>query len=333
MIFEHAVNTLPEVLAGTGYPYQEHEGGIVAAFSMATLQELNSRNVPNPLSCVQCEKLFRDKPAGWESLKPDQKKRYLRADIRLSLHTLRVGNRALAAFGWRHDNWLEAKFFRSFSDKTGLPITNKNQSIHTGSLLADLLRILALCPRGVPRKIESNPEKRNLSNVGRYLLHVYSGEVSQHLSLMRRGGTKRIWLEAITSPGQHSVSGFSVRQEPTTIRKYIGPELGELVVDFNCSNFVVKSPFIFPRQVTYTCILTRFDSFKLQLGDDHWGLESDRSITSSYKDDKVVLSRIAEFVGSRISLKGPSETKIPAPTNVENESDDEEGLDEESNDD
>ena len=322
MIYEQAVHSLPEVLAGTGYPSQDHEGGIVAAFSMAVLQELNARNLQNPLSAIQCERLYRKKAKAWKSAKKGGKPRYLRADLVVNLHNMKVANSAMSAYGWRHANWLEAKFFRSYHQQTGLPKINDNQSQHTGSLLADLFRILALTPRGVPQKIQSNRNEVNRSNVGRYLLHVYSGKIDQHLSLKTSKGSLRDWIQALTTPGQQHVSGLTVSSEPQTIRKHVGHGLESLEIDFTSTNFVIEPAHDQKKIVTHTCILSRIDSFSLKIDKNRWGVSEDRTIQSSQTDDRIDFNEVSNFVGARIELKGEKETMKPIPTGISDDMDD-----------
>lgn len=317
MIFEQAFHYLPEILSGKSYPRQDHEGGIVAAFTMAVLQELNARNAANPLSLIQCEKLYRPKAASWPSLNKNSGPRYLRADMRVSLHEMKQGNSSLSAYGWRHANWLEAKFFRAFHAQTGMPKANGNQSLHTGSLLADLYRILALCPRGVPRKLDRAADQINRSNVGRYLLHVYSGRVDQHLSLNMRGHGERQWIRAITKPGQQSLENFLLQSEPSAVRQHVGTGLTDLRLDFNCTNFVISPVETQPKSVTYTSILTRIDAFKLTRDGVFWGVGDDRAVTCSAEDDASAYKAISEFVAARIEIKPEIETQKPVPSDIE----------------
>ncbi len=314
MIYEQAIQSLPEILSGSGYPSQEHEGGIVAAFSMAVLQELNARNIQNPLSMIHCERLYRKKEQAVKSAKAPFKPRYLRADLVVNLHDLKVANMAMSAYGWRHSNWLEAKFFRSYNQRNGMPKDNANQSLHTGSLLADLYRILVLSPRGVPKALQADGRKENRSNVGRYLLHVYSGVVDQHLSRNIKGVGRRAWVDALTCPGQCSASDVSITPEPTTIRSHVGKDLGKFSFDFTATNFVIAPLEQQKKIITYTCILSRIESFTLRVGDSHWGVRADRTIEASRYDDRIAHDLITKYVGSRIELKGDIETKKPLPT-------------------
>ena len=55
MLFEQALYSLPEILLGNDYSKTNYELGLVSAFSQVVLQELNGRNVLNPISCLTSE--------------------------------------------------------------------------------------------------------------------------------------------------------------------------------------------------------------------------------------------------------------------------------------
>jgi hypothetical protein len=109
MLIENAFHYLPEILSGSNYAAQDYEAGIVNAVSLAVLQELNARNVPNPLAGLSVEKLY--SPLGFG--RPDNisnKKRHLRADLFIDTSRTMIGSEGLSRFGWRHKNYLEANF-------------------------------------------------------------------------------------------------------------------------------------------------------------------------------------------------------------------------------
>lgn len=99
MLFEQAFMSLPEFL--TGLPYQEfdYEGTLMSAFSMAVLQELNGRNINNPISCLRSEVTYPAAPGK-------------RADLHLDLEAMNILTPALNQYGIRRHNWLEAKYFK-----------------------------------------------------------------------------------------------------------------------------------------------------------------------------------------------------------------------------
>lgn len=328
MILEQAFHYLPEVFAGTYYPRQDYEGGVVSAFALAALQELNGRNAPNPLSLIQTERPYKNHPKSWSHYSDKSKKRYLRADMFLNLSPLRVSNSQLSTFGWRNKNWLEAKYFRAYDKETGLPVNNKNKNIHTGKLLADLIRLLSLPPLDVPeqrngnkvgfmfKRSRSSGQLESKSPSGRYLLHVYSGAPKQHLLLSYKQKQKRPWLDALLTEGTWQVTDTSLLQEPASVSGEVAPDMDELEFDFTCTSFVI-SPYLGEYANQYTCILSRIDSFDLRVNNESWGIDSERSIVASdIKDAHGIYTRIQEYVGSRIGLKDNTEEDAPVTTHT-----------------
>ena len=198
MLIENAFHYLPEILCGSNYAAQDYEAGIVNAVSLAVLQELNARNVPNPLAALSIEKLYSKE--GFE--RPDgvaHKKRHLRADLFVDASRTYVASEGLSRFGWRHKNYLEAKFFRP----GGASSTN-----NAALLIGDVIRLCCLVPpivMGWDKKrapkvspCDGDPaadgKYQNIC-VGRYLLHVYEGSVQTLI-----GKKARPWAKELRSP-------------------------------------------------------------------------------------------------------------------------------------
>ena len=298
MLIEQAFMNLPEILTGNGFPSQDYEGGIVGAFGMALLQELNGRNVNNPISVMQMEKPFRDRKKPFKD--STGKARYLRCDIHIQGKKIGIGSELLAKYGWRHSNWVEAKFFRAF-DKKGLPKKATNQATNTAELLADLIRLLALVPK---------TESKNLDICGRYLLHVYLREPGDHLSISRRkdgADIERPWLKGILTPGFQEVAEFEIGDEAPNVLDAVGNGLAPLKVKFQATNFLLKPVAPIGTQRLYECHLTRIESFKLTSGDDWLVSELDRKIDNSKPTGN---EKVADFVGKHISVKAKSSDEI-----------------------
>jgi len=170
MLIEQAFFSLPEVLHGSGYQHQDYESGVVAAFSLSLLQELNGRNVPNPIGCMQSEKMFRQ----GGDFRGCPGPRYLRADLFANFSRLTVGNRRLAQYGWRHNAWLEGKFLRR--PDVALDTHSPNKTSTVASFLADLIRLAVLVPERVGHDSFS----------GRYFLHVYDQPPEYYLTFHNR---------------------------------------------------------------------------------------------------------------------------------------------------
>lgn len=94
LIFEQAFMAMPEFLTGTPFSEYQFEATIANAFSLAILQELNSRNVQNPISLLRSEVLYHGTSK--------------HADVHINLSSLNIFNENFASYGFYQDNWLEA---------------------------------------------------------------------------------------------------------------------------------------------------------------------------------------------------------------------------------
>lgn len=302
MLFEQAFFHLPEILTGSGYPRQRYEGGIVSAFSLALLQTLNGRNVSNPISCLHAERPFRgikSWPRG-----ASNKPRYLRADLHLNLRDMKVGSDRLSAYGWRHYNWLEAKFFRGSA-------TNGQQN--TTHLLEDLLRLFALVPNVLTNKKKKKGVTTAKMMTGRYLLHVYETFDPDHYVSRRRqigGGTEeRKWLSPLMTGGPGACSRIKLSDsESDGILKQINPKLGELEIEFEATSWRLGPTYDLGKNTRqYVCLLSRIDSFTISRGVETLSIGKDRSYSASAKFQ----TEIREFVGTWINIKSDVENEQP----------------------
>lgn len=292
MILEQAFQILPEVLCGSRYPGQEYESGIVSAFAMSVLQQLNGRNAPNPVGCFEGERLYDDNGFG--------QGRWLRADLVVSTDRLMVANQRLGThYQWRHRNWLEAKFFRV---KNQGPVTNKTPS--TALLIADLVRLITLVPEtpGVA------------SNNGRYLLHVYDRPAGAFLSYRRNknadhpAGT-RLWVRSVVEAGRTELRASEFNQEAPTFRKHLG-DLGDLAVEATITTMAIE-PAVVPQQDPprlYWCYLTRVDAARVTLQGREFSISEDRVVAEQAAGD---LEWIRDTVASNLGQVAADENAPP----------------------
>ncbi|QGQ24712.1 hypothetical protein F1728_19360 [Gimesia benthica] len=282
MIIEQAFMKLPEILTGSRFPTQGYEGGIVGALSLALLQQLNACNINSPLAALQQERLYR-KSDFWKM--QAGKERHLRADLHLSLEGFRTASHALSSYGWRHNNWLEAKFFRT---------TTSAQMQNTAGLLADLIRLMTLVP------IECSKDDTTKTNSGRYLLHVYLGQPKDYLSIRnKKKNIERAWLSPMLDYGRWDTNGYiKLADETDGILKFINPRLSDLKVRYVCTNLILEPIFDIELESFYCCILTRLDSFSVKLNQNTWTVKEDRTFSNSdsYK-------KISDYVGKYINIK------------------------------
>lgn len=300
MLIEQAFFHLPEILHGSGYSLQEYEAGIVGALSLSVLQVLNGRNATNPISYLHHEKLYRDKGIYPGSSNP----RYLRADLRVKANGLKTGNSRLAQYGWRHYNWLEAKFLRGQS-ASGTKHSG-NKPAHAASFIADLLRLSILVP-----------EKGNLSSNGRYFLHVYDSDPTWYLTYR-----KRPWMRLLCQAGRQTITLKNLDQEPQTVTRLLGSFPG-LELELNIVNYTID-PLDPSMTSCFWMYLTRIDKIKASLNGSQFEVLSNREIrlTSS-----TALDEISKFVAESINIKPASSDTLPATDDEIGASDDGDGDD------
>lgn len=251
MILENAFGYLPEILTGSNYAAQEYEGGIVTAVALAVLQELNARNVPNPLSNICVEKLYETN--GFDRGSDSSKRRYLRADMYVDLSHMWVGSAGLAKFGWRHRNWLEAKFFRRGKLSSTTACTH---------IAADLIRLCSLTPPESQIRNRKDPltEPNTLCFkglcTGRYFLHVYDSDPEGLV------GKSRKWVKLLRTPGKQNLS-FMVEEDKAKDEfiKKIGEQLESLTLQLTVTNFCREQT----SGAGYLCVLSRIDKFTISM--------------------------------------------------------------------
>lgn len=290
MLIEQSFFSLPEVLHGSGYQTQSYESGIVSALTLSLLQVLNGRNAPNPIGCLQSEKLYRSNgmfgPVG---------PRYLRADLFADVARLRVANKRLSQYGWRHENWLECKFLRGQAGENGDRHAG-NKSPATGAILADLLRLALLIPE---------TEKKTHSS--RYFLHVYDAEPKFYLTTQSRP-----WCKGLVKVGEQDIHLSRLDNEPKAVKKLIG-DLPGLDVKLKVTNFHA-GPLHVQHRPIYWCWLTRIDKVEASRGRDTVTIAADRTITQSENG----LTLIAAFVAERLAILPESpDTQPPRPDEQE----------------
>ena len=298
MLIEQAFHALPEILCGSRYPGQDYEGGVVIALTMAILQELNGRSVPNPLSCIKGEHLYQE---GGFPQDGGLRNRPLRADLRVDIGDLRVASERLGTqYGWRHQNWVEAKFPRQGK------IT---KSAATAGLLGDLVRLATLVPEQ-PNRLSAN---------GRYLLHVYNRPPLEILSMRRNknkngpGGTRQ-WVKDVSTSGRHEESDLgNVAFEPDAILNGIGAQLGDLRIRLMMTNFSIEptNPPDPPEPAAsplYWCFLTRIDGIRCEYAGSGFRLSTNRQFTETRPGD---FERIRSEVARYLKQAAPTEETSP----------------------
>jgi len=228
----------------------------MSAFSMAVLQELNGRNINNPISCLRSEVTYLESSGK-------------RADIHLDLEAMNILTPELKLYGVYRHNWLEAKYFRL--NENGKPTVDSLKVVLL--LLKDIIRLVTLPPEN------SFPD----SEAARFLLHAYQGEPKKHIAEKKNGrggaaGFTRSWAKKIRSAGIQTIDTIHANDEVNQFDTVIGASLRTLDLTLKVSNLVYE-----PRNTensVYWCYLTRIDDFKVSLGDS-WYERKDGRLTES----------------------------------------------------
>jgi hypothetical protein len=253
MLVEQAFMALPEFLVGAPYERYEHEGTLVMAFSMSLLQELNGRNVNNPISLVRGEAMY-------------QEGSNKRADLHLKFDPLSIETDDLRTYGYREAAWIEAKFFRRHTSGPKAGRAKKQGTDAVQEVHADIIRLACLPPETVGAN----------STQGRYLLHAYQGTVTEFLPFGKsktradsatgtpvRPAFDRDWTQKIVVPGQAVLKDFRARDEGKTFDTKVGAALRGIELKVTVTNFAhVPSPVT---DSTYTLVLTRLDEVDVAL--------------------------------------------------------------------
>lgn len=245
MLYEQAFMSLPEFL--TGLPYQDfdYEGTLMSAFSMAVLQELNGRNINNPISCLRSEVTYPVAPGK-------------RADIHLDLESMNILTPRLRTYGIYKNNWLEAKYFR---------LNN------AGNPTVDSLKVALLILKDIIRLVSLPPENNfPSSSAASYLLHAYQGNPKKHIAEKKnsRGGATgftRSWAKKIRLAGIQEIDQIHAKNEVSQYDSIIGKALRNLEISFKATNFVYEPST--QETSVFWCYLTRIDDFKVCL-DQNW---------------------------------------------------------------
>lgn len=257
MIIEQALMNLPETMVGAGFGHKNYEGSIVSAFSLAILQSLNSRNIPNPMSCIIAEYAYERTQS-----------KNLRVDLKISLGKTFLGTIAYSNYGFRFENFIEAKYYQLSQSATNTSKGNPTQN--TVAVLKDIIRLILL---------PTTKRKKNKSNIGRYFLHVYEGrDINKHLSFKKKNKTERLWLKNLTTQGDFDIKLDDIKEDDYEWWKLLNISKLEI----NVTNYRISSIPITNDQIQnttiYTYLLTRINSFSVCIGNSDYTLELDSSM-------------------------------------------------------
>ncbi|MCL4283477.1 MAG: hypothetical protein KJZ62_00090 [Fimbriimonadaceae bacterium] len=298
MILEQAFNGLPEVLLGSPYLAQEYEEGVVAAFAMSVLQELNGRNISNPLSLVCLEQAY---------ALPKGSRRGLRYDLYVNQGTVGVSSAALARFHYRKHNVLEAKFFRRNPRGTSIkPAVTASDAVV--QLAVDLVRLCCLPYFLEPKAKDIDPDVSS-KDIGRYLLHIYDLPPRKYFEDIKddagnKTGTVPAWLDGLLKPGQGKGLQFVVERESSKVRQEFPSPIGALKISFNATNFEQCPTSLEPERPNYHCYLSRLDSLRVELEKEWFEFDELGEFVESANGRFNIMKSVFDMLGKELEQPG-----------------------------
>ncbi len=178
MLVESAFSMLPEVVLGLGFQRVRREANAVGSFAFSLLNALHSKNVLDPIQRLQLEKNYGSRVATLPANGANRQ-----CDIFLDYGGSKIGSKALANYGWRYHNYVEAKFLRSYRRTAAGHDTRA--SANSAEVVADLIRLAALVPE--PQAVQNAANAKTAS--ARYFLclsdhppHIF---INQYLTALR----------------------------------------------------------------------------------------------------------------------------------------------------
>lgn len=298
MILEQAFIGLPEVLVGSPYLAQEYEEGVVAAFAMSVLQELNGRNISNPLSLICLQRTY---------ALPKGSKRGLRYDLYVNQGTVGVCSSALARFHYRMHNVVEAKFYRRNprSDSLKPPVT-ANDAV--AELAVDLVRLCCL-PYFLEPKVKPDAPDVPSKDIGRYLLHIYDLPPKDYFGGIKDSNGKKTgvvppWLDGLLKAGQGKDLQFVVGQEGEKTRQQFPSQIAALKVSFSITNFEQCPTSQEHGKPNYHCYLSRIDTLKVELGAEWFEFDEQGDFKESPDGRFNIMKSVFDMLGKGFEKPG-----------------------------
>lgn len=201
-----AFHKLPELFLSDYSSFKYYEAHLANIYAMAILQELNSQNIPYPLSRFTIERKY-------------DNSENKRVDLFVNLPGELIFD-PLETYGRKLDNWIEIKFFTGSG-------RNRNQNAKTtnvGQIINDIIRLCLFVK-------EAQGKHRNN---GRHLLLVFNDKPKEYLAFTRQGEFEdRQWLRDLLSPGVREID-IDLTDEVDTVKDPVLKGIENLKINFKC---------------------------------------------------------------------------------------------------
>jgi hypothetical protein len=287
MIVESAFTILPESIAGLGFQRVSREANAVSAFSFSLLNALHSKNVVDPIQRLQQEKAYSTKKAPLPAGHSDR-----HCDIYIDYGGSKIGSQRLENFGWRYQNYIEAKFLKSYAKtKTG---QDTRSSANSAEIVADLIRLVALVPE--PELCVGASAPRTSS--ARYFLAISDEPldifVNQYLKELH---------SAFSNPARNCAIPLDMTSGKASTKFADRVGIGFNQINLNLSHVTCFShyPLVATRRPACWMLLFRVDGAKIELTDGAvkrvYTIKLDRSLVEANAGDYQI---IRSFVATNI---------------------------------
>lgn len=270
---------LPETVAGYGFQKVKREANAVGSFAFSLLNALHSKNILDPIQRIQMEKQYANKTV---PLPINGNNRH--CDIFLDYGGSKIGTAALANFGWRYQNYLEAKFLRSYKRTRSGQDTRASKN--SAEIVADLIRLVTLVPE--PQAMANMPDAKTSS--ARYFLclsdfapQIFINQYLQSIHSLFDNPTKKGAISVDLTTGKASGAFADI----------VGTGFNSLRIELSHLTCFAHYPLDPTSPNSLWMLLLRIDAATIQMaaqGNNHsFTIGTDRSLTQGNPGDYVAI--------------------------------------------
>ena len=287
MLIESAFSMLPETVAGYGFQKVKREANAVGSFAFSLLNALHSKNILDPIQRIQMEKHYASKAV---PLPQNGDNRH--CDIFLDYGGSKIGTAALANYGWRYQNYLEAKFLRSYRRTPSGQDTRS--SANSAEIVADLLRLVALVPE--PQAVANHANAKTSSS--RYFLCF--SDYAPHIFINQYLKSVYSFFEKPPKNGSISVD-LTTGKASGAFANSVGQGFNSLSLELTHVTCFAHYPLDPTSTNSLWMLLLRIDAAKIQMTSQgviySFTIDKDRSLTQSNPGDYAAIRNfIAEHI-------------------------------------
>jgi len=225
MILESAFLKIPEILLSNDDTDSLYEAYIASVFSNAILLELNSKNISDPMKCINLEKRYK-------------KGENIRCDMYLDFSG--IINKKMNIYGVNEKNWVEFKYFGGIDRNEGNETTTENP----GKIMFDIFRLLQYAPK----------------DEAKYFINIFNDKPNKYLALKRQNGSEREWMACLLKSGLQKIE-FILDEEPNTIKK-VFKGVANLKLEVTLRNLVFE-PIKISKSKNFYGYLNQIIDFKI----------------------------------------------------------------------